>query len=146
MPPALAPLAIGLSTTTWFPLTMLWRRTSLLAKRLSIPPLFGSLAADGPAELEPAVLFVTRVFVRVNTPPLSMPPPRLKPQGRGPQNPGGIAEFEVTTFPVISLFEIATVAPVPSKGGWSSCATGIQTPPANVTSGSGCVLLTPPVM
>jgi hypothetical protein len=42
-----------------------------------------------------------------------------------------------TVLPVITLLEIDTVAPVPLNGGWSSCEVGIQTPPPNVTSGSG---------
>ena len=94
----------------------------------------------------PAVLFVTRVLVRVRTPPLSIPPPLLNPHARGPQKPGGMDEFDITVSPVTMLFEIVTVAPVPLNGGWSSCEVGIPMPPPNVTSGSGCALLTPPVI
>src|SRR6516164_9099302 len=111
-----------------------------------MPPEFASLAADDADAVEPAVLFVTRVLVSVSTPPLSMPPPSLKPHDRGPQKPGGIAEFELTTLSVITLFESETVAPVPLKGGWSSCDVGIKTPPPNVTSEPGFVVLTPPVI
>ena len=63
-----------------------------------------------------------------------------------PQKPGGMDEFDVTVLPVMTLFEIDTVAPVPLNGGWSSWEVGIHTPPPNVTFESGCELLTPPVI
>src|SRR3954449_9816665 len=103
-----------------FPLTTLFRRIRAPAKRLSMPPAPASLATEGSADVDPAVLSVTRVFTSVRTPPLSIPPPALKPHARGPQKPGGIVENEVTVLPVITVFEIVTVAPVPLKGGWSS--------------------------
>ena len=34
------------------------------------------------------------------------------------RTPGGMKEFDVTVLPVITLFEIDTVAPVPLNGGW----------------------------
>ena len=68
-------------------------------------------------EVEPTTLFVTRVFVSVSTPPLSIPPPLLNAHARGPQNPGGIVSLERTVLPVMTLFEIETVAPVPLNGG-----------------------------
>src|SRR6185312_1739643 len=134
------------SVTTWLPLTTLWRNTSVLAKWLRIPPAPPSLAGDEPVVLDPAVLFVTRVLVSVRFPPLSIPPPLLNAQARGPQNPGGITELDRTVLPVMTLFEIDTVAPAPLNGGWSSCSTAIVTPPPNVTAVSGTLVLSPPVI
>jgi hypothetical protein len=54
--------------------------------------------------------------------------------------------LDVTVLALMTLLEIETVAPVPLNGGWSSCDIGIQTPPPNVTSGSGFELFTPPVI
>ena len=45
----------------------------------------------------------------------------------------------------MTLFVIATVAPVPLNGGSGSCDVGIQMPPPKVTAVSGWLLLTPPV-
>src|SRR5579864_4601564 len=98
-------------------MTTLFRITSVEAKWLLIPPVPVSLAAESREGVDPDVLFVTRVFVSVRIPPLSIPPPLLKPQARSPQKPGGMIEVEVTVLFVITLFEIVTVAPVPLNGG-----------------------------
>src|SRR2546425_137498 len=98
IPPEAALFAIGLFVTAWLLLTTLLCSTSVLAKRLSMPPEFASLAADVRDGVEPAVLFVTRVLVSVRTPPLSIPPPLLNPHARAPQNPGGMNEFDITVL------------------------------------------------
>ena len=112
-----------------------------------MPPPLTPLATVANAAVEPAVLFVMWVFVIVSTPPLSIPPPVLKPHGKGPQKgPGGLIAREVTVLPVMTLSSIVTVAPVPLNGGPGSCLTGIQTPPPKTTSASGAESLTPPVI
>ncbi len=146
MPPESAWFAIAPSTTTWLPLTALLRTTSELAKWFEMPPADASLAMEAREVVEPAMLFVTWVFVSVKTPPLSIPPPLLNAHARGPQKPGGITSVAVVVLPVMTLFEIETVAPATLNGGWSICATGISTPPPNVTSGFGNVVLRPPVI
>jgi hypothetical protein len=147
IPPALALCPLGSDTTARFPLTTLRRSARVEAARLKMPPLPTPLATVASAAVEPAVLFVMRVFVSVSTPPLSIPPPVLKPHGKGPQKgPGGPNDREVTVFAVMTLSSIVTVAPVPLNGGPDSCLTGMRTPPPNVTSSSGEESLTPPVI
>ena len=146
-PPVPANCPFGAVATARLPVTTLRLRTSDPVKRLEMPPAETPLASDPSDAVDPAVLSLIRVSVTVSTPPLSMPPPLLKPQGRVPQKgPGGTATRDVTVFPVITLSAIETVAPVALNGGSGICATGIQTPPPNVTSGSGLESLMPPVM
>src|SRR3954453_17024534 len=147
IPPASAWFAIGLFTVAWLPLMTLSRTISVAEKWLAMPPEPTSLAADGSDAVDPDVLFVTREFVSVRTPPFAIPPPLLKPQAKkGLQKPDGMTACEVTVLPVITLFAIETVAPVLLNGGWSSCATRIETPPPNVTASPGAESFRPPVI
>src|SRR5262245_44420402 len=146
-PPMPANCPFGAVAIARFPLTTVRRRTSVETRRLLMPPAVIPLASVPSVDVDPAVLFVISESVIVSTPPLSIPPPALNPQGSGPQNTnGGIVERDITWFPVITLWSIVTVAPVPLNGGVGSCDVGIQIPPPNVTSGSGCESLTPPVI
>src|SRR5262249_61907490 len=94
-----------------------------------MPPPWAIVAAEPSVGVEPATLSVTRVFVSVRFPELSMPPPQATAHGVGPQNPpAGKRLAGATRFPVTTLSEIATVErrrPGPGNG--------IDTPPPAAT-------------
>ena len=122
-----------------------------LPAELQIPAPSASL--EVPAD--PALLSLTVEFRRVSIPQLSMPPPNAAAYGHSPSEKPGHGKPESTSavgsarLPVITLFEIVTVAP-PEKsafGGMSMPPPVAHTPgiPKNGID-SGLVCATPPVI
>src|SRR5215207_5039472 len=103
-----------------------------------IPPPAAKLATEGSDAVEPATLSVIIVFVTISVPALLTPAPAAKAH-TWPQS--GTAVSGDALFPVMTLSEIDTVAPVvlPVPG-------GIHTPPPLAANGSGAESLNPPVM
>src|SRR4029079_18333852 len=90
------------------------------------PPLASLAGVDSP-DAEPTRLPVTVVFDRVSVPQLSIPPPAADANGQGPAGQSrsvGTVSLGATRVPVMTLFEIVTLAP-PLK----SSLGGISTPP-----------------
>ena len=122
---------------------------------LTMPPPSASLASADKPDAEPTRLLLTVVLTSVSVPQLSMPPPSASANGHWPSEkpaqgiPESTSAVGSARLPVITLFEIVTVAP-PEKSAFGGMSIP---PPVAHTPGipkkgidSGLVCARPPVI